>query len=791
MSAAPPVRLASKAGTLEALRGRVRLSTILPQLAFTVAEWNAGARALIAAVQRRFAPEPLAVRSSARAEDQGGDSRAGRYRTCLGVRSSEPAEIEAAIRAVIESYDEPHADDQVLVQPCLGDVALAGVAFTRDPDTGAPYYLFEYDAASGRTDGVTSGRAAERETLVHFRLAPGAPRDARIAGVLEAVRELELVLGSSALDVEFAVTRGGEVVVLQARALPYRAERDALSEKELAEALERLRDRIAAARAPHPDLLGDRATYGVMPDWNPAEIIGVRPRPLALSLYQELVTDSIWAYQRGNYGYRNLRSFPLLIALGGQPYIDVRVDFNSFVPADLGEDLARRLVNFYLEKLRREPHAHDKVEFDVVFSCYTPDLTERLAPLRAAGFSDGELGELAGSLRRLTNRIIDPVLGLWRSDWARIRQLEGRQVTLEKSALPPLARLYWLLEDCKRYGTLPFAGIARAAFVAVQLLRSLVALGILTEEEHERFLRSLNTVARRMARDSGRLASGELERAGFLARYGHLRPGTYDILSSRYDEAFDTYFPPGSQSRPVLLEPPEFQLSEDQAFAIDALLRKHGLPGDAAALLRFCGETIEGREWAKFVFSRSVSDALRLVTALGTELGLSRDELSFLDVWTLQRAHVAVPLPDLRGQLEKSIELGMRQFRYTRELRLPSLLLEPDDVFGFAVDRSSPNFVGRGRIAAEVALPGSSPGASLAGRIALLERADPGCDWIFSHRIAGLVTEYGGANSHMAIRCAELGLPAVIGCGEQHWREWSRARMLEIDGGARQVRVIA
>ena len=56
-----------------------------------------------------------------------------------------------------------------------------------------------------------------------------------------------------------------------------------------------------------------------MPDWNPAEIIGVRPRPLALSLYREIITDAIWAYQRHNYGYKNLRSFPLLQDFEGLP----------------------------------------------------------------------------------------------------------------------------------------------------------------------------------------------------------------------------------------------------------------------------------------------------------------------------------------------------------------------------------------------------------------------------------------------------------------------------------------
>ena len=30
-------------------------------------------------------------------------------------------------------------------------------------------------------------------------------------------------------------------------------------------------------------------------------------------------------------------------------------------------------------------------------------------------------------------------------------------------------------------------------------------------------------------------------------------------------------------------------------------------------------------------------------------------------------------------------------------------------------------------------------------------------------KIKGLITKYGGVNSHMAIRCAELSVPAAIG----------------------------
>ena len=87
----------------------------------------------------------------------------------------------------------------------------------------------------------------------------------------------------------------------------------------------------------HSDIKGKKTILGIMPDWNPAEIIGVYPKPLSINLYKELITDNVWAYQRDNYGYRKLRSFPLLIDLEGLPYIDVRLSFNSFIRRSSGQ----------------------------------------------------------------------------------------------------------------------------------------------------------------------------------------------------------------------------------------------------------------------------------------------------------------------------------------------------------------------------------------------------------------------------------------------------------------------
>ena len=74
--------------------------------------------------------------------------------------------------------------------------------------------------------------------------------------------------------------------------------------------------------------------------------------------------------------------------------------------------------------------------------------------------------------------------------------------------------------------------------------------------------------------------------------------------------------------------------------------------------------------------------------------------------------------------------------------------------------------------------------------IVLIPQADPGFDWLFSHGISGLVTMYGGANSHMAIRSAEFGLPAAIGIGEQRYRQISSGRVLELDPRNQTLRLV-
>ena len=773
------VAFKTKAESLEALAPLLRNGRVLPQVRFSVGDWRSDAAGVLAAVTAApWGSDRVIVRSSVRGEDGAASSQAGRYDSVLGVVGS--TAVAQAIDRVIDSFaNDGSDDDQIFVQPMLDRVAMAGVVFSRSP-SGGPYFIINYDDRSGLTDRVTAGVGDHLETFLCLKSRPDACPPS-LAPVIALVSELETLLACDAIDVEFAVGDDGQLYLLQVRPLTVDPEGRAADAK-VDTALANVARKVELLSRPHPYLHGSRAIFGVMPDWNPAEIIGVRPWPLSLSLYRELITDAIWAYQRDNYGYQNLRSFPLLVSFHGLPYIDVRVSFNSFIPRDVPDDLAGRLVNYYIDRLLSEPHLHDKVEFEIIFSCYTLDLPKRMGKLAERGFSPEDLAELSGALRRLTNRIMHGETALWRRDREKIDLLARRLPTICNAKIDKISRIYWLIEDCKRYGTLPFAGLARAGFIAVQLLQSFVEVGVLNAEESATFMASLDTVGSRIGQDFA-----QLPKADFLARYGHLRPGTYDILSPRYDEAPDLYFD-WSSAPPTASAPPRFALSIEQLRRIEQLLKEHELDIDVLSLIEFVKAGIEGREYAKFVFTRSLSDALSLIRQLGEDHGLSAEDCAFLNYDAIRTLYSESG--SVREVLLESVAHGRERHALTRNLVLPPIIASPDEVFAFHLPPSQPNFITRKSVTAPVASVGDPP-ESFAGRILFVPSADPGFDWIFTRDISGFVTQFGGANSHMAIRAGELGIPAVIGAGEALFRRWQTAGKLCLDCTNQKVFVIA
>ncbi len=765
----------TKAGTLAALHGVLKTARIAPLRVFTVAQWRADRSDCLSETAVGLGAGPWIVRSSCRREDGVTSSNAGAF---LSIPNVVVAGLEAAVERVIAAYSDAQLTDEVLVQPMLTQVVRAGVAFSHDPNTCAPYRVVNWSEGSD-TAAVTGGMGGRVWQQAANSAVPPAPSLAPIVALLD---ELLALFGNVPLDCEFAVTReaDGEMLwLLQARPLVLSGVPE--SEAVQATRLESIQHKVARGMQPHPFLMGRRTVYGVMPDWNPAEIVGIRPKPLALSLYRELITDAIWAYQRHNYGYRNLRSFPLMLHFFGLPYIDVRLSFNSFIPADLDDGLAGRLVDHYVDRLLAEPTLHDKVEFEIVFSCYTLDLPQRLERLAEAGFQKHEREAIANSLRKLTNRIVHPKEGLWRGDAAKIDTLNVRREELLASSADPLERIYWLLEDAKRYGTLPFAGLARAGFVAVQMLKSLVAVGVFSQTDYDAFISGVSTVSGQLARDRA-----TLDKATFFARYGHLRPGTYDILSPRYDEAPELYF--DWSQRPPAPEPVKpFALTLPQMREIVKLLEAHGLQPDPVGLFDFMQAGIELRELAKFHFTRNLSDALALITEIGGQYGFSREDLAYCDIAAFKELHVAATDP--KDVLMRAIEQGKERYAETLKISLPPLIAKPEDVWAFEWPETAPNFITQKQVTSSVAHCDARE--QLAGAIVCIPNADPGFDWLFAYPIAGLITAWGGANSHMAIRAGELGLPAVIGAGEALYRRWSSAQRLHLDCAGRRVEVLA
>ncbi|WMJ81320.1 PEP/pyruvate-binding domain-containing protein [Clostridium sp. MB40-C1] len=776
----------TKAETLENISKIIKSSEVLPQIRFNVKEWTDNPSSIIdKMLKNNWEDIELIVRSSAINEDSSTQSLAGHFLSIPNIKGID--NLKEAISKVIASFVDTNEENQIFIQPMLKNVVMSGVVFSKDPNTFGNYIVINYDDITGSTSSVTSGSSNSTKVYYHFK-GYSKIKNKNLEKVINLVYELETIFKSDSLDIEFAITENNNIYLLQVRPLCIgnvnensKATLDNVENSLISEILQNVERKFKELNIRHPYLYGEKTVFGVMPDWNPAEIIGIRPKNLALSLYKEVVTDNIWAYQRDNYGYKNLRSFPLMINLGGSPYIDVRVSFNSFLPATLEKDLSEKLVNYYIDRLIEKPSLHDKVEFQIIFSCYTLDIEERMKSLLDYKFTKEECNKICDSLRNLTNKIIDGKDGLWKKDIKKIEILEERRKSIMDSSLDKVSKIYWLLEDCKRYGTLPFAGLARAGFIAVQMLKSLVNIGVLSEKDYEKFIMDVDTISSKMSEDFQNSSKND-----FIKKYGHLRPGTYDILSFRYDETPDKYFDWNFHKTGKLNNSKQFVLSLEQLNRIKELLEKHDLVQDVLGIFHFIKIAIEGREYSKFVFTKSLSDAMSLFKQLGEENGFSVEDCAYADINIIKQLYASSE--NVKKILKDSILQGKSSYRITKQMILPPLIINEQDIWSFSQPSFEPNFITLKDVIAEVAFADNSK--ELNNKILFMPSADPGYDWIFSHSISGFVTMYGGMNSHMAIRAGELGIPAVIGAGEVLYNKWKNAKLLCIDCSNKKVEIL-
>ena len=451
--------LTTKAQTLYVLSKHITKAHILEQIHFTAQQWLKEPAGVIAQIQKTLGNRTLVVRSSSLQEDSFLKANAGKFESILNV-PSEPDALTVAINKVFDSYDKKSDADLVLVQPMLHNVQVSGVVFTRTLNYGAPYYVVNYDKKD--TAAITSGASKTDEIFYHWKYAR-IPEHAPdfYKKLFEAIQEIEELTQFDALDIEFAVTNDKELYIFQVRPIASQHLRE-ISDHRLNEHLECAAKRFVDYQTAQPDVQGDATIFGVMPAWNPAEIVGTKPHRLAISLYQALITNDIWAQQRAEFGYKDVRPYPLIINFIGHPYVDVRASIHSFLPNNLSADTTKKLVNFYIHRLKNNPEWHDKLEFMVMPTCYTVDFKDRWHDLliNEAKLSENEYQQYEKALFDLTLSVFKKC----RNCYEEMDAIEKRFSRISDAPLQPLDKIYVSMQTCK-IGTLNFSHLARCGFM--------------------------------------------------------------------------------------------------------------------------------------------------------------------------------------------------------------------------------------------------------------------------------------------------------------------------------------
>ena len=756
----------TKAETLKLLQKLVKQSKIETIYAFTIKDWEKSHDIILENISKKF-DKKIVVRSSAIGEDSVFSSEAGAYESVLNVNASSSKEIINAINIVITSYHKKNnynTENQILIQKQTLSVTVSGVIFSRTPDFGAPYFVINFEEGN-LTTGVTSG--AVGDTLKIFRETNPKLIPQKWTRLIISIKEIEKIVNSNELDVEFGITKNNKVIIFQVRPLTsIRKKSKNITDHDISKIVLKLKKKFKKLKN-STRISGNKTIFSDMADWNPAEIIGNNPNVLDYSLYDFLVMKNSWCVGRAKLGYQNIGPYPLMQKFGSKPYVDIRGSFNSLIPDKLNQKLKKKLVNFYLNKLNKNPHLHDKVEFDILFTCYDFTLSNRLDELRQQGFSKFEISQIRKALLKLTNEIIEKFpktsSNYLSSTNKMFQNREKIKSNLEQSRSVKnlIVSVEQLLNDCKKFGVIPFSTMARIAFIGSIMLKSLQKQNYFEDSFVENFMNSISSPLSEIQDDMNAVINNELSKKQFLKKYGHLRPGTYDITASRYDiqkKFFDDV---------KLLKYNTKNAHNIKSINLDKILLKHDLKFNTLDFLDFIESSLVKREQLKFEFTKNLSYALELIAEVGTKLGFSRKEMACLDIKSILKLKNN-SLSQIKDIWMDTINQEKIKKSINDNLVLPPMIFSENDFEIIQYHIIKPNYITSKKLTSKIINLKHFDEAviDLNDKIVLIENADPGYDWIFTKNPSGLITKYGGVASHMSIRCAEIGLPAAIGCGE-------------------------
>ncbi len=750
-------------------------------IVFKVKDWNINKVYFLKLIKKRLGKK-ICVRSSFFKEDSSNLSLAGQFNSFINLKN-EKKNIIKSISNIKKQYKDFtknkkfYDESYLILQNYLQNSICSGV-ITNFTLEGSPYYTINYNDISNSTSSVTSGDKDSFRVLYAARDSEKRIRSLKFRNLVKAIKNIEKRYNNHPLDIEFAIDKNLKVNILQIRPITTQAKWKKILKKSFFSKLKESENKYLKIKKNNINY-GNKPLFGLMPDWNPAEIIGFQPHLFSYSMYKNLVTKKVWADARDQMGYKKLLKTDLMYSFAGKPYIDLRLSFHSFLPKGIKINTEKKIVNFWLEELKKKPYFHDKVEFEISDNCYYFNLKNKIQS-KYKFLNSKEKKIFSKNLKDLTEKLINN----YKKDYLDMNldlvNLEKYRTNILKNYLKKkkdeLNFANLLVKECKIKGILPFAKLARSAFIAKKILNSLVDLKVLSKKSYFKILSNLSTVSNDYIYDHS--SKKRRDKDYLTKKYYHLRPNSYDILNKRYNGKINVY----QLDKRVLDELIEIKnknidllITKKEKQNINSTIKSHKFKFSVNHLINFCLQSLKLRENYKFLFTRTLSDAIQLIR-LHSKKNKTYKFLHNVDINLILKNKISY-----KKIKEKSANNIKRNF-YNNFIKLPYLIVSKNDFFISSILLSKPNFITEKFIRGElVILDGNKIKKNIKNKIIIIENADPGYDWIFSKNIKGLITKFGGVNSHMSIRCEEKQLPAAIGVGEDNFNKLLNIKNIEID----------
>ena len=282
----------SKADVLNFLNLNLKNSKIEKIYSFVVDDWKKNREEILQQIGLTFNKKKVIIRSSAIGEDSDYSSEAGSYESILNIDSTSKKQLISGIQKVIKSYEHKNnfsPKNQVLIQTQTVNVVTSGVIFTRTSDFGSPYYVINFEDGKSTT-GVTHGFAGN--TIKISRNLNIKNIEKKWKNLLQSVKEIENLVNSSSLDIEFGINKRSDIIIFQVRPMTSILEPTLSLDDKIAELINKNKKKYLQSNT--QDNLKINSMFSDMTDWNPAEIIGNNPKPLDYSLYDFLIMNHAW-----------------------------------------------------------------------------------------------------------------------------------------------------------------------------------------------------------------------------------------------------------------------------------------------------------------------------------------------------------------------------------------------------------------------------------------------------------------------------------------------------------------